>query len=83
MSLLRGFPGATATPEGEALVRCPEFSSLRDLPAPRWGEGARQAGLLRGAVGNTTPAGKPLTHLHKRVTGGGSGGRCSKSRSSI
>jgi len=45
MSLLRTFPGATATLGGESLVRDSEFSSLRDLPAPRWGEGARQCAI--------------------------------------
>ena len=70
MSLLWSFAGATATLEAEVLVRYPEFSSLVDLPAPRWGERARQAGLLRGAVGSATPAGKQPTNIRKLVAGG-------------
>jgi len=35
--------------------------------------------LLRGAVGNTTPAGKQLTNIRKLVTGGGGSGSSSSS----
>ena len=86
MSLLRSFAGATATLKAEVLLRYPEFSSMADLPALRWGERARQTGLLGGAVGNNTPAGKQLTNIRKLVTGGGSGSSsssgCSSSSSS-
>jgi hypothetical protein len=56
---------ATATLDGEVVVRYPEFSSLVDL--------------LRGAVGNTTPAGKQLTNIRKLATGGGGSGSSSSS----
>ena len=71
-----------------------EFSSLVDLPAPQWDERApacagkkgtadrRQAGLLRGTVSNTTPAGEQLTNIRKLVTGGGGSGSSSSSSSS-
>jgi hypothetical protein len=58
---------ATATLDGELLVPYPEFDSRLDL--------------LRGAVGNKTPAGNQLTNIRKLVTGGGSSGS-SSSRSS-
>jgi hypothetical protein len=38
--------------------------------------------LLRGAVGNNTPAGKHLTNIRKLATGGGSSGGGSSSSSS-
>lgn len=59
---------ATQTLDTEVPSRYPEFSSLIDL--------------LRGAVGNTTPAGKQLTNIRKLVIGGGGSGSSSSSNSS-
>lgn len=59
---------ATASLDGEMVLHYAEFSSL--------------VSLLRGAVGNTTPAGKQLTNIRKPVTGGGSGSSSSSGCSS-